>query len=269
MAASYLPCHPIARLDEPERRFAALVRRERKTRFAGGVFGPMWAYATPIAWIAVIVVSFNLLGRVAPLAVGAEIFVATGVLPYILFRQTITSMMRSIIAHRYLLYFRPINGNHLLAASACAELINAVISSVLIFGAIAMIFGAPSPADMLIVYIAMFLAWALGASAGALFSTIGQWSDSFARTVPLLLRPMFWLSGIFYTGTELPAPALELLAWNPLFHVIELLREGFFLGYRSPIADIWYVCTVVFGLYIFSAIVGRFVHETKRARYRI
>lgn len=253
----------------PPGNLAALVRRERYTRFAGGAMGSLWAYTTPIAWIVLVVVSFQLLGRVTPLAVGTEIFVATGILPYILFRQTITSMMRTLIANRYLLYFQPLSGQDILLAAAVVELLNMMITAVVIFAGITLVFGAQKPANLLEVYFAMGLAWAMGASAGSFFAALGQWSDSLARVIPLVLRPLFWISGIFYIATELPVPAQNVLWWNPLFHVIESLREGYFLGYISPVANQWYVCVVIVALYLASVLIDRFVRRTRRARYRI
>lgn len=247
----------------------ALIIREQLTRFSGGAFGPLWAYATPVAWIVFVVISFNLLGRASPLASGPEIFVATGILPYVLFRQTITSMMRTLIANRYLLYFQPVTTQDILFAAAFVELLNTIITSLVIFGAIIMIFGAVAPNDLLTVYVAMGLAWALGASAGSLFAAFGRWSDSVSRAIPLILRPLFWISGIFFIATELPLSAQELFAWNPLFHIIEILREGFFLGYVSSIADPAYVCCIIVVMFAASLAVDRFVNVTHRARHQL
>lgn len=250
-------------------RLAALVLRERQTRFSGGAFGYLWAYATPLAWIALVVVFFQLLGRTSPIGVGAEIFVATGILPYVMFRQTITSMMRTLIANRYMLYLRPVTSREILLATAVLELVNMIMTSLLIFGGVLLIFGGAGPAHLLTVYAAMGSAWALGIGFGSLAAALGQWSDSFARAVPLALRPMFWISGIFYTATELPEPAQNLLWWNPLFHSIEALREGFFLGYQSPVAELWmpYMAALVF--YLLSLPITRFVERTRKARHQL
>ncbi len=250
-------------------RLGALILRDRQTRFSGGALGYLWAYATPLGWIALVAVSFRLLGRTPPIAVGAEIFVATGILPYAMFRQTITSLMRSLIAHRYLQYLRPVNGREILLASGLLELANMIMTSVVIFGAILVFFDTPTPASLLTVYGAMGSAWALGFGLGSLVATIGQWSDSFARAVPLALRPMFWISGIFFTATELPTNIQNLLWWNPLFHSIETLREGFFIGYDSPVGDMWMPYLVGLFCFLLSISVNQYVARTRRARHRL
>jgi len=98
-----------------------LLERERLTRFAGGGLGSLWAYLTPIAWIFFVVVLFRVLNREPPIYVPAEIFVATGILPYLAFRQTISSLVRTVPANRSLLYIRPIQAHDLLLASALRE----------------------------------------------------------------------------------------------------------------------------------------------------
>lgn len=250
-------------------RLEALVLRERDTRFSGGPFGYLWAYSSPVALIVFVVLSFWVLRRTPPIAVGVEIFVATGILPYVLFRQTITSMMRSLIASRYMAYFTPVDGLDILLASAILELMNVILTALLIFCTILLIFDTPAPAQLLQVYIAMAMAWALGVGVGSLFAAIGQASDTFARAAPIMLRPLFWISGIFYTATELPNSTINVLWWNPLFHCIETLREGFFLGYVSPLAALWYPLVVTVGCFLASALVERYVRHNRLARHQI
>ncbi len=250
-------------------RLAALIRRERQTRFSGGALGYMWAYLTPLVWIAFVVLMFRFMNRAAPIATAPEMFVATGILPYVLFRQTITALMRTVIANRYLLYFQPTTNAEILLAAALLELLNLAVTATLIFGLIAAFYGLPLPPNPLKVITGMVLAWALGVGIGRFAAVTGQWSDSFARAVPLALRPVFWVSGVFYTATELPGAAQDLLAFSPLFHAVELLREGFFLGFTSPIASPAYPAAVALSFYLLSLLIERHVQTTHKARHRL
>ena len=250
-------------------RIGALIRRDRATRFSGGAIGYIWAYLTPVAFIFMIVVSFWMLQRRPPINVATELFVATGILPYVLFRQTISAMVRTVISNRYMLYFQPVSISELLLASALLELLNLIVTVVLIFSLIMIIFDSNGPADTLGVITGFVIAWAIGVGFGRFVSTLGQWSDTLARMIPLVLRPMFWISGIFFTATELPNSAINILWYNPLFHAIELVREGFFLGYESPISSIWYPSAFALVFYLASLVIERFVVDTRRARHRI
>jgi ABC-type polysaccharide/polyol phosphate export permease len=253
----------------PLDRWAALVVRERKTRFSGGALSSLWAFVTPVGWIVIVVLAFEYLGRAVPIHAPMALFVASGILPYAVFRQTVSSLMRAVIANRYLSYIQPVGPADILIASAMLELLNTIVLAVLLFGGMVLVLAAPLPADPLRVMLGLALAWALGAGFGHLAASLGQWSDTLSRAIPLALRPLFWLSGVFFTATELGGQAQAALWWNPLFHAIEILREGFFLGYVSPISDAWYPLAVALGCYLGAVPVGRFLRARNAARHRI
>lgn len=251
------------------RRLAVLATRERKTRFSGGVLASLWAYLTPVGWIVIVVVAFQFLGRTTPIHAPMALFVASGILPYAVFRQVITSMMRAVIANRYLLYITPVGTADILLASAMLELANTFILAVILFGGLVLVHEAAPPADLLRVLCGLALAWALGTGFGRLAATLGQWSDTLSRIIPMALRPMFWVSGVFFTATELGGGAQALLWWNPLFHAIEIVREGFFLGYSSPISSLWYPLLWAFAFLLASLLVERHVQALHAARHRL
>jgi ABC-type polysaccharide/polyol phosphate export permease len=251
------------------RRLGVLVTRERRTRFSGGALAPYWAYLIPVGWIVLVVLAFQFLGRATPIQAPTALFVATGILPYAVFRQVISSLMRAVIANRYLLYFSPISTGDILLASAVLELANALIVATILFAGLVILHEAALPVDLLRVLCGICLAWALGAGFGRLAAALGQWSDTMYRIIPLLLRPMFWLSGVFFTATELGGAAQGLFWWNPLFHAIEILREGFFLGYVSPISSLWYPIACALSLVLISFGIERRVRLGHYARHRL
>jgi capsular polysaccharide transport system permease protein len=55
------------------------------------------------------------------------------------------------------------------------------------------------------------------------------------------MRPLFWVSGLFFTVEEVPQAAQAALLFNPVLHTVELVREGWFASYESPGASVSYV----------------------------
>lgn len=229
-----------------------LVDRERRTRFTGGMLGYAWAYITPLVWIGLIVGMFSYLGRIPPIDAGVEIFVTTGVLSYVAFRQTVTAKSRILSSHRHLRYYSEVGTSDLLTASMLLEAINTLVTSFILFTATTLFFGSPPPESIPIVLFALFISWMLGVGIGRFVAFGGQLSDTFARSVPLVLRPFFWLSGIFYVAAELPQSAQELIWWSPFLHVSETMREGYFLGFNSSFADPWYPMVIAIGFFLAS-----------------
>lgn len=250
-------------------RISALIHRESKTRFSGGSLGHLWAFITPIFWISLVTFTFELIGRQSPIFVDPMLFVATGYLPYAMMRQTITSQSRTLIANRYLKYITPTSISEISLASALLELFNSFFTSVIIFGGILFLFGAPAPFDLTKVILGMFLAWGVGASFGTLVGVIGSASDTFARVVPIVLRPLFWISGVFYTSNEIPTGMVDLLSYNPLFHAIEITREGFFFDYYAKISDYLYPLMCILIFLILTNIIGNMIEKNKLFRHRI
>ncbi|WP_418593707.1 ABC transporter permease [Ponticoccus sp. (in: a-proteobacteria)] len=247
-------------------RVLALLDRERRTRFAGGALGYLWAYINPVVWIALIVGLFVYLDRRPPIDAGLEIFVATGILPYVAFRQTVTALSRILPAHRHMRTLPGVDTNTILWAGMLLEAINLAVSALLIFGGVTLIFGAALPASLPGVLWAFAVAWALGAGVGRFTAIAGQLSQTFARTVPLALRPFFWLSGVFYIAAELPAGVRDLMWYSPFLHVTELLREGYFLGFDSPMADARYPLLIGAGFYLASLPLERFATNRRLLR---
>jgi capsular polysaccharide transport system permease protein len=76
----------------------ALLLREIKTRFGLYRFGIVWALAEPLATVVVLSVIFGLRSRFTAQGVEFPIFIATGIIPFILFRTMITRGMTAITA---------------------------------------------------------------------------------------------------------------------------------------------------------------------------
>ncbi|SMX36498.1 Polysialic acid transport protein KpsM [Maliponia aquimaris] len=247
-------------------RILILLDRERRTRFAGGVLGYLWAYITPIVWIALIVGLFVHLGRTPPIDAELAIFVTTGVLPYVAFRQTVTALSRVLPAHRHLRYLPGVSTDSVLWAAMLLEAFNLMISALLIFGSVTLLFGSALPASLPGVLSAFLVAWVLGIGVGRFVAIGGLISPTFARFVPLALRPFFWLSGVFYVAAELPGPVRELLWYSPFLHVTELLREGYFLSFTSQFADAQYPLMVGAVLYLASMPLERFAADRRLLR---
>jgi ABC-type polysaccharide/polyol phosphate export permease len=238
-------------------RLYALALRERKTRFAGASLGALWAYAYPIGWIVVMVIAFAYLGRTTPIYVSMPLFVATGILPYALFRQLLASMPRARAANRYLIYFAPIRFIDITLAAALAEAVTFVVVALVVFVGISVLFDGRGPDDVLGVVGGLGLAWVVGASLGQLAAALGALSDTIGRVIPLLLRPMFWISGVFFTANELGQSVLNILWYNPLFHCIEILREGYFLGFQSPVSSYAYPLALSSACFLAALLIDR------------
>lgn len=214
----------------------AIMSRDVATRFSGGSLGHAWAIIIPVTWIAAIAIFFRWMGRDAPIAVSLPVFLASGMLPYLVFRQTITSMMRSLRANRHLMTIGPVEPEDIFTATALLEIANATIIVFVITALIGFADTLPQPENLLTAIWGFALTCGLGISFGRFAAILSIKSDSATRIVPIILRPFFWLSGIFFVSSELPAWVADWLWYNPLLHSIEILRTGLVSGFSSDFA---------------------------------
>ena len=235
----------------------ALVVRDIKTRFSGGTLGYGWAVIIPVAWIIAIATFFHWIGRQSPIATDLPVFVATGMLPYLVFRQVISTMMRVCRNERHLLTLGPSEPEDLFTAAGISEAINMVLVIAVIAALMTAVSVVPMPGDPMGVVAALALGWALGLAVGRLAAVAAAISDFAQRLVPILLRPFFWISGIFFVAAELPPEIAQYLWWNPLLHVVELLRSAYFGNFDSQIADPIVPVVAIFVCYLSSRMLER------------
>lgn len=215
-----------------------IMLREVRCRFAGDALGYAWTFLVPLLWVGTLMFFFTLLGRAPAIPVDTPAFIATGVLPYVLFRYTITSMSRITSTHRHLVHFGNVRISDLLFAAALLEVLNAIVIFAMVWLLITVIF-EPVPVQNPLEFVNGLLLTAIfGTAVGRFSAILGMVSETAKRMVPVVLRPMFWISGIFFTVSELPSGLLPYLQWNPLLHVIEITRSAVFLDYTSYFANV-------------------------------
>lgn len=219
----------------------ALALRETRTRFGQHQLGYVWALVEPILWIGTFYIIYAFAHRTTPQGMDLASFLATGFVPYMCFSKTLEMCAASINGNKPLLYFPQVQTLDLIAARTYLEFTTSVVVFFLIMGGRSLIAGNTDVDSMLDVILGLGLASLLGAAGGLVFCTIGVVNHTVDRLRNVILRPMFWLSGIFYMINTLPLRAQQVLSYNPVLHVVELVRDGWHTSYTSPVIDVAYV----------------------------
>jgi len=78
----------------------------------------------------------------------------------------------------------------------------------------------------------------------------------------VVTRPLMLLSCIFYLYDTIPEPALSILWYNPLIHVVGQVRSGFYATYDAPYVSYIYVFGLSAVLSVLALIfLGRYHRE--------
>ncbi|MEI6890635.1 MAG: ABC transporter permease [Pontiella sp.] len=219
----------------------ALVLRETRATFGTSQLGYLWAIATPAIGVAILVTIFAFIGRLPPFGSSLTLFFATGYLTLEFYRKLSSSLMTTFSANKALLTYPVIKETDTLFArflliTATYLLIMLLFYSVLILCGLA---DVPRHPDQLLYAFGgiALLGFGFGIFNAVLLS---RW-ESWQFVEQILNRPLFIISGIFYIPSRRPPEALAILKWNPVLHLIEWVRTGYYPNYDSMVLSRTYV----------------------------
>jgi capsular polysaccharide transport system permease protein len=218
----------------------ALVLRETRTRFGTHQLGYIWALTEPVILIATFAIMYMVVGRLAPLGLGIVPFLTTGFVPFLLFRESANRSLSAIGANRGLLFYPQVRPLDLVISRIILEFATQVVVFVLIMAAICLYDWKAPNVDPLKLLGGFLLSFGLGASLGLTTCSLSVFSPTVERLVGPLLRPLFWVSGLFYAPSMLPRSVLRAQLYNPLVYAVELVRAGWFEQYHPADIDITY-----------------------------
>jgi capsular polysaccharide transport system permease protein len=231
----------------------ALILRETRTRFGAHQLGYIWALLEPLALIGTFWFLFTL-GHLSP-PPGMTIlgFLATGFVPFQLFRETLQRTAAAVGSNRALLYYPQVRPLDLILARAALEFSTCVVVLTFILGGEALWLGRLNIELPLGVLAGLFTMTALGMAFGMVTSSLSLYSPSVERVVPFLVRPLFWISAVFYSTNDATPEARAIFLGNPVTHLIEETRSAWFAGYESQHASwryplVWLAIALALGL---------------------
>ncbi len=219
----------------------SLFLREMKTRFGARKFGYFWAIAEPAAIIVVFWVMFGLSVRKALPGVDYPMFLMTGMLPFQLFSSTVRRSMNAFESNQGLFNYRQVKPIDTLIARAILEsLVYAVVFTIFVIAGKAMGFDADIDNFVgLTAILLLLLCFSFGC--GLLCAVIGSFYETFTKVVGIIMRPLFFCSGIFFAVAIVPEKFRGVLLMNPVLHFLELTRTYYFASFETQGGSHWYV----------------------------
>lgn len=239
----------------------ALILRETRTRFGRSRLGYLWALIEPMVVTFTFYVLLMVAGRGLPPGMGLFAFIATGVLPYTLFTNTVTRVAEAINGNKALLYYPQVRPIELVIARAALEAATFIAVFVLIMAGDSLVSQHLELEDPLLVIAGLVAASALGTGFGLVFCAVAQISTLADRVRGPLLRPLFWVSGIFFTAETIPDNARDEMLWNPLLHVSEMVRAGWFASHDTRYVELGYVLWWIGGLALVGLLLERWIRR--------
>lgn len=242
----------------------ALTLRETRSRYGNRKLGFFWAFFEPLAHVAVFIAIFSSMSRTSPIGDNVGLFILTGIMPFQLFSNTVTNIMNGLGTNKSLLGYPQVMPLDIVISRVLIEFVS--ISVVFIFCvALAYYLGIEIKIDSFLQLVAATaLVVLLAAGVGMINVAIMHSMPSYSNIYAALSRPLYFMSGIFFTMDFLSPEVLFYLAYNPLLNMVEWFRSGFYTSFNSSLYDVEYTISVTLIIFLIGMIVER--ATSKKAR---
>lgn len=242
-----LPQHAAGSLHRKKRPLAslrtitALVLREMVTTYGRSPGGYVWAVLEPVAGIALLTLIFSAGFRSPALGTSFPLFYATGMLPFLMFTDVSGKISLAILFSKPLLAYPAVTYMDAILARFVVNMLTQLLVSYVLLGGIMLFFDTQIvpdyPTIVLGFAMAAMLALGIGTLNCYLFVRVPLWQ----RAWSILMRPMFIISCIFFVFETIPQPYRDILWYNPLVHIVGLMRRGFYANYDATYVSVMYL----------------------------
>lgn len=233
----------------------ALMLREMITRYGASRLGYLWAVLEPVGFIALLAVIFSEIAHAPPMGKSFALFYATGYVAFHWFHDISTVTARSVHVNRPLLAFPAVTPLDTILARFLLQTLTALAVAVVIFAAI-----LAASADQVTLALAPLaaafgLAALLGLGLGAFNAVAFALSKTWELAWGLFARPLFLVSCVFFSFRSLPGIAQDILWFNPIIHLVGLMRAGFYPVYDAAHVAPEYVAAFALA-FLFAGLAG-------------
>jgi capsular polysaccharide transport system permease protein len=211
-----------------------LFKREWRQRLARGRWLTLWTFLEPLLQIFAIGALYTAYGKATIAGQEAYLFLGVGIFSFLSFRSLATKPSDAIVVSAGLLSYRQVHVLDLLLTKWGAEALTYVVLAFL-----GMLYMALFE-DTLEVKVGQ-LALGLGTmlSLSLSLTCLLAWGRKLRPWITVYYRPVlfgFYISsGALHPVWDLPEWVTNLLAYNPMVLVIELLRQSLLYHYVSPL----------------------------------
>jgi capsular polysaccharide transport system permease protein len=218
----------------------ALFVREIRTSFNDRL-GLAWAVVNPLVFIFALSYMRGRMDGGDTHSVPTFEFMMYGMLYIQLFLDVLTNCASAIKKNKALFAFRQVQPiSSFLATGAFYFLVKLAvyILVLVIMYFLGMDFRIDDPLFIIINAIAL---WLIAMSLGMLIAITQCYVPEVSKIQSVLTRPLFFISGVFFSMQDVPREYWHYLDWNPILHAIELSRHAAYSTYSSEAVSEFYL----------------------------
>lgn len=240
---------PKTRKLRSSRTIFALMLREMATSYGRSAAGYLWALIEPIAAIALLSIVFALVLRSPALGSNFPLFYASGYLIFQIYMNIGNKVAAAVQFSRALLEYPAVTPLDAILARFILNMLTQVMVIYIVLTGIIMIYDLKLILDLGSILLALTMAGIFSLGIGTFNCYLFVAFPAYVQVWAILNRPMFIISCIFFVFEDIPQPFRDMLWYNPLVHIIGMMRRGVYATYEANYVSITYV--IGLGLILF------------------
>ncbi len=240
----------------------ALMLREMSTTYGRSPGGYLWVILEQLGVLLVFSLAFSLFLKQPALGTSFLLFYATGFLPFKMYQDIATKTALCIRFSKPLLAYPTITFMDALLARFFLALLTQVMVSYIIIWGILTFEDTRVILNFQPMLIAMSMAALLGLSVGTMNSVLFDFFPIWKTAFNVATRPLLIASGVIFLFEDLPQSIQSFLWYNPLIHIIGVMRQGFYPFYTANYVSAAYVCGTSLALLLFGILLLRRHYRT-------
>lgn len=205
----------------------ALLLREAVMRLFASRGAWFWLLLEPVWHIAYMMLMFAVI-RVRHIGgIETVVWIMAGLLCFFVFRRAATQCMNAVNANSALYTYRQVKPIDAVLTRGMLEGLLAVMTTVVLVSATAMVGIDVVPDDPFAVLQVFFGMWLIGVGFGLAASVAVELAPEAGRVIGMVMTPLYFASGVIFPISLVSTPYREWLMLNPLAHGLEAARKGF------------------------------------------
>lgn len=221
-------------------------------------YGFAWALLEPIMFIGILRAARSAIKGLTPPDMPPTTFLVVGIIPYYMYIASMGAVYKSVSESDRMLQFPRVTPIDVAIAAS--------LSDFCIYFAVYIIFVVPSsiyervfpPENGLKVFAMYTVLWLLGISFGFVFGAIARVFPPIKNFISYYNVLNRMIGGMLFVITMFPSVYWPYLTWNPVLHCMEMIRDGWFITYTSPVANPAYVAEWILGLLVLGLSLERY-----------
>jgi ABC-type polysaccharide/polyol phosphate export permease len=240
-----------------------LVKRNVTARYKRSVLGVLWTLLDPILTMIVMSVVFTALFRRSIPAF--PVYLLSGLLAWNFFTQSTRSSMNDLVRGGSLIGRVYLPSSIFAFTAVGTGLVNFLISCGLLIPLI-LVYRIPIGASMLFLPVGLVIITAFALGIGLVMSSFVVFFTDMENIYQILIRLLFYISGIIYSVDMLPAKLQTVITFVPTYHLVAMFRDPLYRSSFPETFSVVYAATcaaaaLIVGLWIFTRNADEYIYR--------